>query len=68
MRLLFKVLAIAGVLLAVVIGVMFGIWNYAITTAALSTLLFIVTLESLKTLVVKSLKWAKAQIMPMPQA
>ena len=45
MRLLFRVLAIAGVLLAVVIGVMFGTWKYAIATAALSTLLFIVTLK-----------------------
>lgn len=46
MRLLLRVLAIAGVLLAVVIGVMFGTWNYAIATAALSALLFIATFRN----------------------
>ena len=46
MRLLLRVLAIAGVLLAVVIGVMFGAWNYAIATAALSALLIIATFRN----------------------
>lgn len=46
MRLLLRVIAIAGVLLAVVIGVMFGAWNYAIATAALSALLFIATFRN----------------------
>ncbi|WP_161568639.1 hypothetical protein [Pseudoalteromonas phenolica] len=45
MRLFLRVLALAGFVLAIAIGVISGTWKYAIATAALSTLLFIVTFK-----------------------
>ena len=45
MRLFLQVLALAGFVLAITIGIISGTWKYAIATAALSTLLFIVTLR-----------------------
>lgn len=45
MRLFLRILALAGFVLAITIGIISGSWKYAIATAALSTLLFIVTLK-----------------------
>lgn len=45
MQLFLRILALAGFVLAITLGIISGTWKYAIATAALSILLFIVTLK-----------------------
>ena len=46
MQLFLRILALAGFILAIAVGVISGTWKYAIATATLSALLFIVTLRT----------------------
>lgn len=49
MRLFLRLLSIAAIIAAVVVGVIFGSWKYAIAAIALSVLLLIVTMRKSQT-------------------